>query len=95
MSDEVLQEITNQTGNIIEIIRTDDAGGIHEKLLLTKEAPQADLALGLVNTYLQTALDNCLLAPHSATLPDLDPQALSRTLETWPYRSIKATRPQR
>ncbi len=76
LSDEVLQEFTNQTGYSIEMIRTDDAGGILEQLLLTKEAPQADLALGLDNTYLQTALDNCLLAPHSATLPDLDPQAL-------------------
>ena len=76
LSDEVLQEFTNQTGYSIEMIRTDDAGGILEQLLLTKEAPQADLALGLDNTYLQTALDNCLLAPHSATLPDLDQQAL-------------------
>ena len=75
LSDEVLQEFTNQSGYSIEMIRTDDAGGILEQLLLTKEAPQADLALGLDNTYLQTALDNCLLAPHSATLPDLDSQA--------------------
>ena len=76
LSDEVLEEFTNQTGYNIEMIRTDDAGGILEQLLLTKEAPQADLALGLDNTYLQTALDNCLLAPHSASLPNLDPDAL-------------------
>ncbi|MGB0781464.1 MAG: hypothetical protein ACPGQN_06735, partial [Candidatus Poseidoniaceae archaeon] len=36
LSDEVLQEFTNQTGYSIEMIRTDDAGGILEQLLLTK-----------------------------------------------------------
>lgn len=77
LSDEVLQEFTNSTGYQIEMIRTDDAGGILEQLLLTKEAPQADLALGLDNTYLQTALENCLLAPHSASLPNINPQALT------------------
>lgn len=77
ISDDVLSDFTAQTGYEVDIIATDDAGGILENLLLTKEAPQADLALGLDNTYLQTALDNCLLAPHSATLPDLDAQALA------------------
>jgi len=77
ISEDVLTDFTEQTGYEVNILPTDDAGGILEKLLLTKEAPQADLALGLDNTYLQTALDNCLLAPHSATLPDLDPQSLT------------------
>ena len=56
LSDEVLDEFTNQTGYEIKMIRADDSGGILENLLLTKEAPQADLALGLDNTYLQTCL---------------------------------------
>ena len=77
LSDEVLEEFTNQTGYEIKMIPADDSGGILESLLLTKDAPQADLALGLDNTYLQTALDNCLLAPHSAQLPDIDPLALT------------------
>ena len=74
ITDEVLANFTEQTGYEISIISTDDAGGILEHLLLAKDAPQADLALGLDNTYLQTARENCLLAPHSATLPNLDPQ---------------------
>lgn len=77
LSDEVLEEFTNSTGYQINMIRAEDSGGILDNLLLTKEAPQADLALGLDNTYLQTALDNCLLAPHSATLPNIDPAALA------------------
>jgi len=77
LSDEMLTEFTNETGYEINMIRTDDAGGILETLLLTKEAPQADIALGLDNTYLHTALDNCLLAPHSATIPELDMLSLT------------------
>ena len=57
ITDEVLAEFTEQTGYEVEILSTDDAGGILEKLLITQEAPQADLALGLDNTYLQTALE--------------------------------------
>jgi hypothetical protein len=36
LSDDVLNVFTNQTGVKIEMIRTDDAGGILELLLLTK-----------------------------------------------------------
>ena len=47
ITDEVLADFTEQTGYEVEIRSTDDAGGILESLLLSKEAPQADLALGL------------------------------------------------
>ena len=76
ISDEVLNEFTNQSGYQVELIRGDDAGSVLEKMLLAKDAPQADLAIGLDNTYLQTALNNCLIAPHNATVPDLNPLAL-------------------
>ena len=42
ITDDVLNEFTNQTGVQVEMIRTDDAGGILEHLLLTKDNPQAD-----------------------------------------------------
>jgi len=76
ISDEVLSEFTNQSGYQVELIRGDDAGSVLEKMMLAKDAPQADLAIGLDNTYLQTALNNCLIAPHNATVPDLNPLAL-------------------
>ena len=41
ITDEVLAQFTEQTGYEVEIISTDDAGGILENLLLTQEAPQA------------------------------------------------------
>ena len=84
ISDDVLNEFTNQTGFEVQMIRTDDAGGILEHLLLTKDSPQADLALGLDNTYLQTAFQFDLLAEHNAEIPLLDPKA------TVPYNGNKA-----
>ena len=84
ITDDVLNEFTNQTGVQVEMIRTDDAGGILEHLLLTKDNPQADLALGLDNTYLQTAFQFDLLAEHGAQIPVLDSKA------TIPYNGNKA-----
>ena len=84
ISDDVLNEFTNQTGFEVQMIRTNDAGGILEHLLLTKDSPQADLALGLDNTYLQTAFQFDLLAEHNAEIPLLDSKA------TVPYNGNKA-----
>lgn len=74
-SQSMLDEFTNNTGYEVELIRADDAGGILEQMLQTQGAPQSDLAVGLDNTYLQTALDFCLLQPHSTAPPALDPSA--------------------
>ncbi len=84
ITDDVVNEFTNQTGFEVKMIRTDDAGGILEHLLLTKDNPQADLALGLDNTYLQTAFQFDLLAEHGAQIPVLDSKA------TIPYNGNKA-----
>ena len=64
LSDEMLDDFTTETGIPVEMIRVDDAGGILDQMMLTKEAQQADLMIGLDNTYLPTAIDNCLLQPH-------------------------------
>ena len=48
-SDDMLSEFTNQTGYEIEMIRTDDSGGILEQLLQTQQAQQADLEKYLRN----------------------------------------------
>jgi len=75
-SENMLEEFTNQTGYEIELIRTNDAGGILEQLLQTQQAQQADLAIGLDNTYLQTALNFCLLQPHNANVSGIAVEAL-------------------
>ena len=75
-SEEMLDEFTNQSGYEIEMIRTDDAGGILEQMLQTQQAPQADVAVGLDNTYLQTAFDRCLLQTNTVNASSLDAEAL-------------------
>ena len=60
LSDSMIEEFTNETGYEVEFIKEDDAGGILDQMMLTKNAQQADLMIGLDNTYLQTAIENCL-----------------------------------
>ena len=76
-SDEMLAEFTNQTGFEIEMILTDDSGGILEQLMQTQQAQQADLTIGLDNTYLQTAINFCLLQAHSTNVSGLSETALA------------------
>lgn len=75
-SNELIEQFINQTGIEVEIIRTDDAGGILDQMMLTQMAPQADLMLGLDNTYLPTALKNCLLVEHNITPENLTQSSL-------------------
>ncbi len=75
-SEEMLTTFTNQSGYEIEMIRVDDSGGILEQLLQTQQAQQADLAIGLDNTYLQTALNFCLLQPHQTNVTGISTTAL-------------------
>lgn len=46
-------------------------------MLQTKDAQQADLMIGLDNTYLQTAIDNCLLLPQETTVENISTSALA------------------
>ena len=75
-SDEMLSTFTNETGYGVELILADDAGGILERLLQTQDAAQFDLAIGLDNTYLQTALEAGLFQKHDANVSGLSSAAL-------------------
>jgi len=77
ITDEMIEQFTNQSGYQVEIIRTDDAGGIIEQMLQTKNAQQADLMIGLDNSYLQSAIDNCLLQNQYASVENISSDALS------------------
>ena len=61
LSDEMVDAFTDKTGYCVNFIKEDDSGGILDQMMLTKDSPQADLMIGLDNTYLQTALENNLL----------------------------------
>ena len=75
-SEEMFSTFTNETGYEIELILADDAGGILQRLLQTQDAPQFDLAIGLDNTYLQTALDADLFVEHDADVSAISSTAL-------------------
>ena len=57
----MINDFTNATGIEVEFFKESDSGGILDQMMLTKNAQQADLMIGLDNSYLQTAIDNCLL----------------------------------
>lgn len=76
-SDDMLTNFTEQTGFAVELVYTDDAGGILEIMLQTQGSPQVDLAVGLDNTYLQTALDFCLLTVNNVDTSNVDPNVMA------------------
>ena len=71
LTSERISEFTNQTGITVEMIKLGDAGAVLNHLLQTKDAPQADLALGLDNTYLQQAIDRLVIQEHGANVSNV------------------------
>ncbi len=61
LTDSMISDFTNATGIEVVFIKESDSGGILDQMMLTKNAQQGDLMIGLDNSYLQTAIDNCLL----------------------------------
>jgi len=76
LTDSMLAEFENQTGFEVTLIKLGDAGSILDHLLQHKGAQSADLALGLDNTYLQTAIDAGVLVEHLAQVENLSDSAL-------------------
>ena len=61
LTDELLSEFENQSGYKVNLMKLEDAGSILSHLLQHKNVQIADIALGLDNTYLQTAIENHVL----------------------------------
>lgn len=61
ISDQSIAEFENQTGFELEIIRAGDAGSVTNRLVLTKNAPIADVVFGVDNTFRGVAEDNSLI----------------------------------
>ena len=64
LTDSMIDGFETSTGIEVEFIKETDSGGILDQMMLTKGAQQADLMIGLDNSYLQTAVDNCLHVKH-------------------------------
>ena len=81
ISDEVLAELQTETGVEIQFLSMGDAGEALNKLILSKDAPLADVFFGVDNTFLSRALKADIFLPYAspllAQIPDeyeLDPE---------------------
>ena len=77
LTDELISEFENNSGYDVNLMKLDDAGSILNHLIQYKGAQIADLAIGLDNTYLQTAIDNNVLWQHFANVSNISDSALS------------------
>lgn len=69
LSDGLLKKFEEQTGVKVELIKAGDAGQMLNRLILTKEAPLADVIYGLDNSMLPKArAEDLLLAYRSPAL---------------------------
>ena len=77
LTDELISEFENISGYEVELMKLDDAGSVLSHLLQYKGNQVADLAIGLDNTYLQTAINNDVLWQHFAEVSNISYKALS------------------
>jgi thiamine transport system substrate-binding protein len=68
----VLAEFTKQTGYVVKVQPSGDAGELTNKLVLTKSSPLADMVYGIDNTFVSRAADAGVLAGYA---PAKDPGA--------------------
>ncbi len=61
ISDELIQKFETDTGYKLEILRLGDTGSLTNQLILTKNAPVADVVFGIDNTFLGKALKENLI----------------------------------
>jgi len=76
LTDDMITKFEEQTGYEINLMKLDDAGSVLSHLLQYKGVQIADLAIGLDNTYLQTAIENDVLWEHFANFSNISEEAL-------------------
>lgn len=76
LTDDMITKFEEQTGYEINLMKLEDAGSVLSHLLQYKGVQIADLAIGLDNTYLQTAIENDVLWEHFANFSNISEEAL-------------------
>ena len=66
VSEEVLMAFEAETGIMVEILRSGDAGSMINQSILSKSNPLGDVLFGIDNTFLSRALDNDLFLPYQS-----------------------------
>jgi len=70
MSEELQQEFEDESGYDLVVKASGDAGALTNRLVLTKDDPTGDAVFGIDNTFGSRAIDEGVLEPYAATLPD-------------------------
>jgi thiamine transport system substrate-binding protein len=70
MSKELQKQFEDESGYDLVVKASGDAGALTNKLVLTKDDPTGDAVFGIDNTFGSRAIDEGVLAPYAATLPD-------------------------
>ena len=70
MSKKLRQEFEDQSGYTLVVRASGDAGALTNKLVLTKDDPTGDAVFGIDNTFGSRAIDEGVLSPYAAALPD-------------------------
>ena len=70
ISKELQRQFEDESGYDLVVKASGDAGALTNKLVLTKDAPTGDAVFGIDNTFGSRAIDEGVLAPYAATLPD-------------------------
>jgi thiamine transport system substrate-binding protein len=66
VSEEVLDDFTEDTGIELEVLAAGDAGSLVNQAILTKGAPQGDVLFGVDSTFLSRALDEDIFVPYES-----------------------------
>src|SRR4029079_4912681 len=70
MSTKLQKQFEQESGYDWVVKCSGDAGALTNKLVLTKDDPTGDAVFGIDNTFGSRAIDEGVLAPHAATLPE-------------------------
>lgn len=73
ISEEVINQFTEQTGVAVEVFKAGDAGEVVNQAVLAQDDPLADVLYGVDNTFLTRALENNIFLPYaSPVLENID-----------------------
>ena len=76
VSEEVVAAFEAQSGAHVQFLPLGDAGAAVNKMILSKDAPLADVFFGADNTFLTRALDGDIFVPYASPLLDQIPDDL-------------------
>lgn len=81
ISEEVISAFEQENNATIQLLELGDAGEALNKMILSKDAPLADVFFGVDNTFLSRAIDGQIFAPYESPLLEQIPDELELDAE--------------